>query len=114
MKHLVFTLFLVLMGAVAMDENISVETNSSTMLKEDHQNFSLALSERNLKYCSAISNKDKKIECFGIVKRNSGYCDMIENSDLKNICLSVALSDPSLCNKVENEETKNECKDLER
>ena len=76
----------------------------------DDNNFNLALSSKNLKHCVLIQKKDKKIECFGILKRNTGYCNMIEDKDVKNKCLSVALSDISYCDKIKDGDIKASCK----
>lgn len=88
---------------------ISIILNASSASTDD-SNFNLALSSKNSKHCVAIHNKDKKIECFGILKRNTGYCNMIRNKDVKNKCLSVALSDISYCNRIKNGKIKESCK----
>ena len=75
----------------------------------DDSNFNLALSSKNLKHCVLIQKKDKKIECFGILKRNTGYCNMIKDEDVKNKCLSVALSDISYCDKIKDGKIKSSC-----
>jgi hypothetical protein len=113
MKTLVLMFFLILTGVDSSEINSSIEMNT-TIEHIDKENLFSALKEKNLKYCSLIANKDRKIECFGIIKRNSGYCDMITDKDLKNKCLSVALSDDSLCNKIKSTTIKHECKVLDR
>ena len=60
------TLAILLIGLI-----VNAHSSSS-----DDNNFNLALSSKNLKYCVLIQKKDKKIECFGFLKRNTGYCNM--------------------------------------
>lgn len=86
---------------------IVLNTNASST---DESNFNLALSTKNLKHCVSIQKKDKKIECFGVLKRNTGYCNMIQDKDVKNRCLSVALSDIGYCDKIKDEKIKANCK----
>jgi hypothetical protein len=103
------------MGVKSSEINSSIKVDMNTSIDTiDKENLLSALREKNLRYCSRIRNKDRKIECFGIIKRNSGYCDMIQNKDLKNKCLSVALSDDSLCENIKNKTIKSECKVLDR
>ena len=80
----------------------------------DETNFNLALSSKNVKHCVLIKKKDKKKECFGILKRDTGYCNMINNKDLKNKCLSVALSDVTHCNKIKSKTVQASCRALFR
>lgn len=115
MKNLIFILFIALIYVEASEINSTIKLlDSNSSDKNDSQNFSTALLEKNLKFCSLIKNKDKKIECFGVLKRDTGYCDMIKDKDLKNKCLSVALSDKSLCGKINNQIVQDECLVLDR
>ena len=99
---------------IELNSSKNIENNSSSLLFVDYDLFKIAFMEKNVKYCSFIKNKNKKIECFGIIKRNSGYCNMIKDKDLKNKCLSVALTDKSLCDKIKNKIIKKECISLDR
>ncbi len=108
----IMMLLLIVINGELVDFNISLDSNI-TEEERDGEYYSTAISEKNLKYCSEIKKKDKKIECFGIIKRDSGYCNMIENQDLKNRCLAVALSDKQYCDKIKDEKILGECKDLD-
>ena len=124
---LIFLLIIIeVNGAEENQSSVEVELNSSSenikgivenspdLLSVDQDLFKTALIEKNVKYCSFIKKKNKKIECFGIIKRNSGYCNMIKDKDLKNKCLSIALSDKSLCDKINDKTIKKECISLDR
>jgi len=124
MIHSILILLLMIIELNATEDNpnsVVVEVNSSIEGIEDvlinsidKDLFKIALVEKNVKYCSFIKKKNKKIECFGIVKRNSGYCNMLKDEDFKNKCLSVALSDKSLCGKINDKIIKKECISLDR
>jgi len=102
-------------NSVVVEVNNSIEAIEDILINSiDKDLFKIALIEKNVKYCSFIKKKNKKIECFGIVKRNSGYCNMLKDKDLKNKCLSVALSDKSLCGKIKDKTIKKECIPLDR
>lgn len=80
----------------------------------DDSHFDLALSSKNVKHCVLIEKKDKRKECFGIIKRDTGYCNMIKNEDVKNRCLSVALSDITHCNTIKSKSIQDSCRALFR
>lgn len=80
----------------------------------DESNFNLALSSKNVKHCVLIKKKDKKKECFGIIKRDTGYCNMIEDKDLQHKCLSFALSDITHCDRIESKIIQASCRALFR
>ncbi len=108
----IIILLLIVVNSDLIDLNISLDSNT-TEEESDREHYDTALSKKNLKYCSVIKNKDKKIECFGVIKRDSGYCNMIKDEDLKNRCLAIALSDKQYCDKIQDDKIKNECKSLE-
>lgn len=124
---LIFLLIIIEVNSTEENQNsvVAESNNSSKDIKDilknpldsvsvDKELFKIALVEKNVKYCSFIKNKNKKIECFGIIKRNSGYCNMLEDEELKNKCLSIALSDKSLCDKIKDKTIKKECISLDR
>lgn len=107
MKSL-YTLILLILTAHSFASDISFDSNQTTV-DNNKLNFCLALSEKDLKYCSNIKNKDEKSSCFGILQKNSGYCTMIKDEDKKNFCLSIALSDINYCKKMTDDNKQNSC-----
>jgi hypothetical protein len=93
----------------AKELSLDLDVNKTIIENSDSLNFCLAVSEKDLKYCSKIKNKDEKSSCFGILQRNSGHCTMIGDEDMKNSCLSIALSDIKYCEQITDEKMKNSC-----
>ena len=95
---------------ISYGEEVSLDANKTvTQTNSDGLNFCLAVSEKDLKYCSKIKNKDEKSACFGILQRNTGYCTMIVDEDIKNSCFSIALSNIKYCEKIKDEKKKESC-----
>lgn len=88
------------------DSYTIVENNSNN----DSENLCLAISKKDLKYCSKIKNKDEKSSCFGILQKSSGYCTMITSENKKNACLSIALSNIDYCDKINDKNETTNCK----
>ena len=108
--YIITTLIVIIYAQeLSLDLNQTTITPKSTEQESDDFNFCLALSKKNLKYCTNIINKDNKSYCFGILQKNSGYCIMIKDKDIKNSCLSIALSDISYCKKITDENQQNSC-----
>lgn len=94
-------------------QELSIDSNKTIIIypteNNDSLNFCLALSKKDLKYCSNIQNKDEKSACFGILQRNTGHCSTIVDKNTQNRCLSIALSDINYCKKITDKNKKNSC-----
>ena len=85
---------------------------SDNNITTDNKQTCLAISNKNVKYCTSIQNYNNKSFCFGIVKQDTGYCNMIKDDDLKNQCLAIALNDITKCDIIQDENTTENCKVL--
>jgi len=102
MKYVFIIIFIIV--------NYTFASNNNTAT--DYKQTCLAISEKNVKYCTSIQNYDKKSFCFGIVKQDTGYCNMIKDEDFKNQCLAIALNDIKNCDKIQDKNTTKKCQVL--